>query len=130
MADLASQNIQSQISNKTFKLRRNLDLRSFTIEILQIVLKFIRFEDFRDQWLGDLTTWEISGHLRTSLDYKDHNQYVANIYIGTPEQELPVMFDTGSSWVWVYSKQGCADKWSGSCPSGAQYNPFKSSSYV
>jgi len=57
-------------------------------------------------------------------DYENSQYYVA-INLGTPEQKFNVIFDTGSSDLWVASSQ-CDD----SCGRHAKYDSTKSSTYV
>lgn len=58
----------------------------------------------------------------TLTDYYN-NQYVGSISIGTPEQSLSVVFDTGSSDVWIPG-QGCTQ-----CGHHSTFDSYASSSY-
>jgi hypothetical protein len=57
-------------------------------------------------------------------DYMN-SQYYGEISLGTPSQKFQVIFDTGSSDLWVASK-----KCDSSCGRHAKYDSTKSSSYV
>jgi hypothetical protein len=57
-------------------------------------------------------------------DY-ENSQYYGEIALGTPEQKFNVIFDTGSSDLWVASSQ-CDD----SCGRHAKYNSAASSTYI
>jgi len=57
-------------------------------------------------------------------DY-ENSQYFGAINLGTPEQKFNVIFDTGSSDLWVASSQ-CDD----SCGRHAKYDSAKSSTFV
>jgi len=57
-------------------------------------------------------------------DY-ENSQYYGQIALGSPEQKFNVIFDTGSSDLWVASSQ-CDD----SCGRHAKYNSAASSTYV
>jgi saccharopepsin len=57
-------------------------------------------------------------------DY-ENSQYYGEIALGSPEQKFNVIFDTGSSDLWVASSQ-CDD----SCGRHAKYDSAKSSTYV
>jgi len=59
------------------------------------------------------------------LDYMNA-QYYGPISIGTPSQTFEVIFDTGSSNLWIPSKK-CQ---SGACSNHAQYDSTKSSTYI
>ena len=51
----------------------------------------------------------------------DANQFVGKVYLGTPQQELSVVFDTGSSIAYVYAQDNC-------CPSENLIYDWKQSS--
>lgn len=57
-------------------------------------------------------------------DY-ENSQYYGEIALGTPEQTFEVIFDTGSSDLWV-AGSGCDD----SCGRHAEYDSSESSTYV
>lgn len=57
-------------------------------------------------------------------DY-ENSQYYGEISLGSPEQKFEVIFDTGSSDLWVASTQ-CDD----SCGRHAKYDSTKSSTYI
>lgn len=57
-------------------------------------------------------------------DYQN-SQYYGEIALGTPDQKFNVIFDTGSSDLWVASSQ-CDD----SCGRHAKYDSSKSSTYI
>ena len=57
-------------------------------------------------------------------DY-DNSQYYGEIDLGTPNQKFEVIFDTGSSDLWVASVN-CDD----SCGKHAEYDSSKSSTYI
>jgi len=57
-------------------------------------------------------------------DY-ENSQYFGAITLGTPEQKFQVIFDTGSSDLWVASSQ-CDD----SCGRHSKYDSSKSSTYI
>jgi hypothetical protein len=43
-------------------------------------------------------------------------QFYADVWIGSPKQKLTMMFDTGSSQAWAYSKRGCNQGAVSTCP--------------
>lgn len=62
--------------------------------------------------------------LLLSIDY-ENSQYYGLVELGTPGQKFEVIFDTGSSDLWV-AGSGCDS----SCGRHAEYNAAKSSTYV
>ena len=48
-------------------------------------------------------------------------QYVGKVDFGTPGQSIDMMFDTGSSWTWVYTLDGCNIA-GNKCPSVEKYS--------
>jgi hypothetical protein len=38
--------------------------------------------------------------------------YEGTFFLGSPSQEMQVIFDTGSAWAWVFSSEECKDN----CP--------------
>jgi len=48
-------------------------------------------------------------------------QYVGKVDFGYPSQSIDIMFDTGSSWTWVYTLEGCEEN-GNQCPSVEKYS--------
>jgi hypothetical protein len=71
-------------------------------------------------------------HLKYVHDYKLHlsqisnSQYVGSVSIGSPPQQFDVIFDTGSSTLWVDSDE-CTSR---SCQYHRKFSPVKSTTYV
>lgn len=62
-----------------------------------------------------------------TIDLVNHNneQFVGNLLVGDARKEIPVMFDTGSSLMYLLTN-GCDEA---SCPQEIRYNPNSSSSF-
>lgn len=71
------------------------------------------------------TTYRVSKDGSIVINDYENSQYFGAINLGTPEQKFNVIFDTGSSDLWVASSQ-CDD----SCGRHAKYDSTKSSTYV
>jgi phytepsin len=69
-----------------------------------------------------------SGPANIPLDNKADTQYYGPITIGNPEQSFLVLFDTGSSNLWVPSKD--CPLWDIGCDLHARYDHSKSNAYT
>jgi len=74
---------------------------------------------------GQKTSYKVAKDGSIVINDYENSQYYGAINLGTPEQKFNVIFDTGSSDLWVASSQ-CDD----SCGRHAKYDATKSSTYV
>lgn len=80
----------------------------------------------------DLYKPNASTSVRRSIDLPIENQqthFRSKIYIGTPQQEVEVLMDTGSSDFWVLD-EGAQCVSTEQCPDRAKFDEQKSESYV
>lgn len=60
------------------------------------------------------------------MENEDNIGYEGKFWFGNPPQEMKVLFDTGSNWVWMFSDK-CTPE---TCPAeNKKYESSKSSSY-
>ena len=74
--------------------------------------------------LQNLSDDSAGDYIEKELDSFFNIQIFANMYIGADKQEFPLIFDSGSSWVWVGSDL-C-----NTCANPAKFHPKQSPSYT
>lgn len=95
-----------------FPLQKKND-REFVAQILSRAAKGLK------------PSYKIGGDGSIVINDYENSQYYGAITLGTPGQKFEVIFDTGSSDLWVASSQ-CDD----SCGRHAKYDSSKSSTYI
>ncbi|XP_073989776.1 cathepsin D-like isoform X2 [Rhodnius prolixus] len=82
---------------------------------------------YRDA-LSQLINLKSSGHSSDTVDLRNfaNSQYYGSISIGTPPQSFEILFDTGSTLLWVPS----FDCFSPACMTHRKYDHIKSSTYT
>jgi len=91
---------------------------------LQIKQKFFLKQKIFPRFIENEEGFTSKNVLMKLINYKN-SQYVGNLEIGTPPQNVDVIFDTGSSNFWITSSK-CTDK---ACLKHKLYDSKKSSTY-
>ena len=66
-------------------------------------------QDQRGQVLAQHDVYLDQGSIDIDLDNLQNSCYLADLYLGSPPQKLTWLFDTGSSFTWVLSKEVAAN---------------------
>ena len=98
-------------------------LHSYLLNHSKKTLKEEPHKKYLNQELMNLSDAGAVDYIEKDLDSFFNIQIYANMYIGADKQEFPLIFDSGSSWVWVGSDL-C-----NTCANPAKFKPKQSPSY-
>lgn len=91
----------------------------------EIIQNLKKMDQLKKEFLQKLVDQKTQQNEKIRLKNYDDNQFIGNIEIGSPSQEIPVIFDTGSGNIWINSKK-CNSKY---CKKQKSYDSEKSDTY-